>query len=281
LVLSSSNFTKVAGRRLIDELTTVVSQAAAAILAARGASLNVRSKKDQSPVTAADDAAEGIIMAGVARLLPSVPIVSEEAVYRLPPDPFEGDFVLIDPVDGTRELVAGRDEFTVNVAVVSNGRPVLGIIAAPARGLIWRTATSGGAERFALRPGAPAEEARDRAAIRPRSPCDTALVAAVSRSHLNPHTQALLARLPNVQSVASGSSVKLCWVAEGTADLYPRLGPTHEWDVAAGDAIVTAAGGIVTTADGKPLSYGRPAQGFIVPGFIAWGSPSTATLFGL
>jgi 3'(2'), 5'-bisphosphate nucleotidase len=281
LVLSSSNFTKVAGRRFIDELTTVVSEAAAAILAARGASLNVRSKKDQSPVTAADDAAEGIIMAGVARLLPGVPIVSEEAVYRVPPGPFEGDFVLIDPVDGTRELVAGRDEFTVNVAVVSNGRPVLGIIAAPARGLIWRTATSGGAERFALRPGAPAEEARDRAAIRPRSPCDTALVAAVSRSHLNPHTQALLARLPNVQSVASGSSVKLCWVAEGTADLYPRLGPTHEWDVAAGDAIVTAAGGIVTTADGKPLSYGRPAQGFIVPGFIAWGSPSTATLFGL
>jgi 3'(2'), 5'-bisphosphate nucleotidase len=281
LVLSSSNFTKVGGRRFIDELTTVVSQAAAAILAARAASLNVRSKKDQSPVTAADDAAEEIIMAGVARLLPGVPIVSEEAVYRLPPGPFEGDFVLVDPVDGTRELVAGRDEFTVNVAVVSDGRPVLGIIAAPARGLIWRTVTSGGAERFALRPGAPAEEARDRAAIRPRSPSDTALVAAVSRSHLDTHTQALLARLPNVQSVASGSSVKLCWVAEGTADLYPRLGPTHEWDVAAGDAIVTAAGGIMTTADGKPLSYGRSAQDFIVPGFIAWGSPSTATLFGL
>jgi 3'(2'), 5'-bisphosphate nucleotidase len=281
LVLSSSHFTKAAGRRFIDELTTVVSQAAAAILAARAASLNVRSKKDQSPVTAADDAAEGIIMAGVARLLPGVPIVSEEAVYRVPPAPFDGDFVLIDPVDGTRELVAGRDEFTVNVAVVSNGRPGLGIIAAPARGLIWRTATSGGAERFALRPGAPAEEARDRAAIRPRSPSDTALVAAVSRSHLDPQTQALLARLPNVQSVPSGSSVKLCWVAEGTADLYPRLGPTHEWDVAAGDAIVTAAGGIMTTADGKPLSYGRSAQGFIVPGFIAWGSSSTATLFGL
>jgi 3'(2'), 5'-bisphosphate nucleotidase len=281
LVLSSSNFTKVAGRRFIDELTTVVSQAAAAILAARAVSLNVRSKKDQSPVTAADDAAEGIIMAGVARLLPGVPIVSEEAVYRLPPGPFEGDFVLIDPVDGTRELVAGRDEFTVNVAVVSDGRPVLGIIAAPARGLIWRTATSGGTERFALRPGAPAEEARDRAAIRPRSPSDTALVAAVSRSHLDARTQALLARLPNVQSVASGSSVKLCWVAEGTADLYPRLGPTHEWDVAAGDAIVTAAGGMVTTADCKPLSYGRSAQGFIVPGFIAWGSPLTASLLGL
>jgi 3'(2'), 5'-bisphosphate nucleotidase len=281
LVLSSSNFTKVADRRFIDELTTVVSQAAAAILAARAASLNVRSKKDQSPVTAADDAAEGIIMAGVARLLPGVPIVSEEAVYRVPPGPFEGDFVLIDPVDGTRELVAGRDEFTVNVAVVSDGRPVLGIIAAPARGLIWRTAASGGTERFALRPGAPAEEARDRAAIRPRSSSGTALVAAVSRSHLDPQTRARLARLPNVQSVASGSSVKLCWVAEGTADLYPRLGPTHEWDVAAGDAIVTAAGGIMTTADGKPLSYGRSAQGFSVPGFIAWGSPSTATLFGL
>ena len=281
MALSTSDFVNVGGSRLIEELTTVVSRAAAAVLAVQAGVLGLRTKTDLSPVTAADDAAEAIIMAEVARLVPGVPIVSEEAVYHVPPEPFEGDFVLVDPVDGTRELVAGRDEFTVNVAVVSGGRPVLGIIAAPARGLIWRTPNAGGAERLRLVPGAPADAAQDRTPIRPRSPSGGALIAAVSRSHLDAQSQALLARLPKVECLASGSSVKLCWVAEGTADIYPRLAPTHEWDVAAGDAIVTAAGGMVTTVDGKPLSYGRVAQGFIVPGFIAWGDPSIAATLAL
>jgi 3'(2'), 5'-bisphosphate nucleotidase len=280
LTVWTSYLANAGGSRLADELTTAVSRAAAAVLAARASALDVRSKTDQSPVTAADDAAEAIIMAEVVRLLPGLPIVSEEAAYRVAPEPFEGDFVLVDPVDGTRELVAGRDEFTVNVAVVSGGRPVLGIIAAPARGLIWRTAPAGGAERFALHPGAPADEAQNRTAIRPRSPSAGTLLAAISRSHLDPQSEALLARIPRLERLASGSSVKLCWIAEGTADLYPRLAPTHEWDVAAGDAIVTAAGGMVTTADGKPLSYGRSAEGFIVPGFIAWGGPSLRAMFG-
>jgi 3'(2'), 5'-bisphosphate nucleotidase len=281
LALSSNNFAKAAGSRLIDELTTVVSCAAAAILAARADALDLRTKTDRSPVTVADDAAEAIIMEGVTRLLPGVPIVSEEAAYRVPPEPFGGAFVLVDPVDGTRELVAGRDEFTVNVAVVSGGHPVLGIIAAPARGLVWRTTAAGSAERLHLRPGASADKTQNRTAIRSRSPSGGILVAAVSRSHLDPQTQAFLARLPKIECLASGSSVKLCWVAEGTADLYPRLAPTHEWDIAAGHAIVAAAGGTVMTADGKPLTYGGSAQGFLVPGFIAWGDPSVPAMLGL
>jgi 3'(2'), 5'-bisphosphate nucleotidase len=277
----NDDFTKADGSRLLDELTTVVSRAAAAILAARASGLDSRTKTDLSPVTAADDAAEAIILEGVRRLLAGVPIVSEEAAERARPDPIDGDFVLVDPVDGTRELVAGRDEFTINVAVVSGGRPTLGIIAAPARGLIWRTAPAGGAERLGLRPGAPADAAHDRTLIRPRLYSGGALIAAVSRSHLDAQTEALLARLPKVERLASGSAVKLCWVAEGTAHLYPRLGPTREWDIAAGHAIVAAAGGTVMTADGKPLCYGRAAQGFVVPGFIAWGDPSAPARFDL
>jgi 3'(2'), 5'-bisphosphate nucleotidase len=267
--------------QLLDELTTVVSRAAATILATRAVALDPRIKSDLSPVTAADHAAEAVLLEGLARLLPGLPIISEEAAYRNRPDSIGGDFTLVDPLDGTRELLAGRDEFTVNVGIVRGGCPVLGIIAAPARGLIWRTAHGGGAERIRLHPGAPADAAQDATPIRSRSFQGGGLIGAISRSHLDPQTQALLARLPKVERVASGSAIKLCWVAEGTADLYPRLAPTHEWDVAAGHAIVVAAGGALTTADGNPLSYGRVAQDFIVPGFIAWGDPTAPAKLGL
>jgi 3'(2'), 5'-bisphosphate nucleotidase len=275
------NFTAAETGRILDALTTTVSHAAAAILAARAVALDTRTKRDLSPVTAADDAAEAIILEGVARVLPGLPVVSEEAAYRSRPQAFEGDFVLVDPVDGTRELVEGRDEFTVNVAVVHGGRPTLGIIAAPAHGLIWRTAAGGGAERFRLLPGAPVGASLERTTIRPRPYIGGALLAAISRSHLDPQTEAFLARSSAVERIASGSSLKLCWVAEGTADLYPRLAPTHEWDVAAGHAILAAAGGTMTTADGQPLSYGGAALDFIVPSFIAWGDPAAPAKLGL
>src|SRR3954471_13301169 len=160
-----NDFISADGGRLLDALTGVISHAAAAVLEARARGLAAREKSDLSPVTVADETAKAIIIDGVRRLLPGLPIVSEEAVEHARPAAIDGDFVLIDPVDGTRELVAGRDEFTLNVAVVSNGRPVLGIIAAPARGLIWRTACEGGAERMRLVPGAGVDAARERSAI--------------------------------------------------------------------------------------------------------------------
>jgi 3'(2'), 5'-bisphosphate nucleotidase len=256
---------------IVDALTTIVSRAAAAILAVRAGALDLRTKADRTPVTAADHAAEAIILDAVAQLLPGIPTVSEEAVQAAPPAGLAGDFVLVDPLDGTREFIAGRDEFTVNVALVSGGRPRLGVIAAPALGLVWRTRASGGAERLRLAPGAAATEAAERAPIRVRPRPRTGLVAAVSRSHLDAATEAYLARLGAVERIACGSALKFCRVAEGTADIYPRLGPTCEWDVAAGDAIVAAAGGAVTTPDGAPLAYGRAAEAFRVPAFIAWG----------
>jgi 3'(2'), 5'-bisphosphate nucleotidase len=268
--------------QLLDDLTGTVSRAAAAVLAVRDGALAARRKADQSPVTAADEAAEAVILAEVARLLPGVPVVSEEAVDRGVCPPF-GDadmLVLVDPVDGTRELVAGRDEFTVNLAIVIAGSAQLGIIAAPARGLVWRTcgATAsgsggGGAERLELVPGAPVGQARSSRPVRSRAWPQTGPIAAVSRSHLDPRTEAWLARLAPAERLSSGSAIKFCQVAEGLADVYPRLSPTREWDVAAGAAIVSGAGGVVTTPEGEPLTFGRRPD-FLVSGFIARGDPA-------
>jgi 3'(2'), 5'-bisphosphate nucleotidase len=264
---------------LLDQLTTLVSRAAAAILAARASGLNPLSKADRSPVTAADMVAESVIMAGLAALAPGVPVVSEESVEANPPGRLDGDFILVDPLDGTRELVAGRDEFTVNVAVLRAGRPALGIIAAPAYGLLWRGRVGAGAERLRLAPGAPAADARERVTIRTRPRPATELIAAVSRSHPDAATEALLGRLPVTARLICGSSIKFCRLAEGVADFYPRLSTTCEWDVAAGHALLAAAGGAVTRPDGTPLAYGRTADRFLIPAFIAVGDPSAASLF--
>jgi 3'(2'), 5'-bisphosphate nucleotidase len=266
---------------LLDDLTTVVSQAAAAILAARATGLDPRSKADQSPVTAADMAAESVILKGLATLLPGVPVVSEESADTGPPARLDGRFILVDPLDGTRELVAGRDEFTVNVAIMQAARPVLGIVSAPAYGLLWRGSAGTGAERLQLAPGAPAGAATERVAIRTRLRPASGLIAAVSRSHLDAATEALLARLPVTGRLTCGSAIKFCRLAEGAADVYPRLSQTCEWDVAAGHAVLVAAGGEVTKPDGTPLPYGRIAERFLIPGFIAVGDRSNpVTLLG-
>jgi 3'(2'), 5'-bisphosphate nucleotidase len=277
----ASGDTRASDIRLLDELSSIVSAAGAAILAARAGSLAVRAKPDHSPVTAADHASEAVMLEGISRVLPGVSVVSEEAVSGSPPSNLTGSFVLVDPLDGTRELLAGRDEFTINVAVVTSGRPWLGIIAAPARGILWRGIDGECAERLLLAAGAPASAARGRRAIHTR-PCPrSGLIAAVSRSHLDARTAALLTRLPTAQRVACGSAVKFCQLAEGAADVYPRLSATCEWDVAAGHAILAAAGGRLITPEGGALTYGRIEAGFRVPGFMAWGDPSAPAALGL
>jgi 3'(2'), 5'-bisphosphate nucleotidase len=267
--------------RLLDELTAIVSAAAAAVVAARAGSLETRTKADLTPVTAADHAAEAVILEALARLLPGMCVVSEEAVGRALPDRIPDSFVLVDPLDGTRELIAGRDEFTINLAIVDGERPRLGIVAAPAQGLLWRGIEGRGAERLRLSPGAPANAAQARSIIRTRSAPRAGLIAAVSHSHLDPQTEALLARLPIADRHACGSAVKFCQIAEGSADVYPRLSPTCEWDVAAGHAVLVAAGGVVTTPEGAPLSYGRIAENFRIPAFVAWGDPEAAVRLGI
>jgi len=262
--------------RHLDALTEIVSRAAAATLATPFSSVERRIKNDLSPVTAADEASEAVIVEGVSRLLPGIPVIAEESVGRAAAARLEPSFVVVDPLDGTKEFLAGRDEFTVNVAIVTHGVPIAGIVAAPAQGLLWRGVVGGKAERLRLRFGDGPAEAYYRNFIRTR-PAPDRLVVATSRSHLDEATEDFLARLPVARRFLCGSAVKFCYLAQGEADVYPRLSPTHEWDIAAGCAILTAAGGAVTGPSGAQLRFGRRSEKFLVPGFIAWGDPAKAT----
>ncbi len=259
----------------LDALTEIVARAAAATLATPFSSVERRIKNDLSPVTAADEASEAIIVEGVSRLLPGIAVIAEESVGRTPPAHLEPSFVLVDPLDGTKEFLAGRNEFTVNAAIVTHGVPIAGIIAAPAQGLLWRGVVGGKAERLRLRLGAGPAEVYDRSVISTRVAPER-LVVATSRSHLDEATEGFLARLPVAKRFPCGSSVKFCYLAQGEADVYPRLAPTHEWDIAAGCAILAAAGGAVVDPKGGQLQFGRQAEKFLVPGFIAWGDPAKA-----
>jgi len=260
-----------AAAALMDPLTDLVLRAGAAILAVNRAVMKVDGKLDGSPVTEADIAADRIIGEGLARLVPEVPALSEERVHLAKP-PQGGSFFLIDPLDGTKEFVAGHAEFTVNLALVTNGTPVLGIIGAPALGLIWRGLVGRGAERLKTGAGSVGEPIH----TRPHPQRGEPWIAAVSRSHGDIRTAAFIEARPGAIRQMLGSAVKFGRVAEGAADIYPRLAPTSEWDVAAGHAIVTAAGGKITDSQGADVQFGKSREGFIVPEFIAWGDPAAA-----
>jgi 3'(2'), 5'-bisphosphate nucleotidase len=248
--------------RLLPDLRLLARQASDAILPYHRLAV-ARAKADGSPVTDADQAAEALILAGLKRLTPEIPVVAEEEVAAgRVPDISGGRFWLVDPLDGTREFIKGNGEFTVNIGLIEEGRPVLGVIHIPTqrRGYAGMVA-----ERFVV---AADEDGPDRPiAARPVPPRDLVVVA--SRSHRTPELEAYIARLPAKSSASAGSSLKFCLVAEGRADVYPRLGRTMEWDTAAGHAIVEAAGGRVQLLDGGPLVYGK--AGFENPNFVVEG----------
>lgn len=250
--------------RLLPALLALVERAAALVLEHYAAPIAAASKADRSPVTEADRAAEALIEAGLSDLEPRLPIVAEEAVAagRIPTLAPGEPFWLVDPLDGTREFLSRNGEFTVNLGLVAAGEPVLGVVAAPAIGRLWWGVVGRGA--FTRDGG---RERPIRARPRPAG----GLVAVASRSHRDPETDAWLAAHDVVETVSAGSSLKLCLLAEGRADVYPRFGRTMEWDIAAGHAVLAAAGGRVVTLDGAPLRYGKP--GFANPAFIAWGAP--------
>jgi 3'(2'), 5'-bisphosphate nucleotidase len=236
--------------------------------------VNVDEKSDGSPVTQADLAADHILVNGLARLCPDIRTLSEERTDGVT-SAFDGSFFLIDPLDGTKEFIASRDEFTVNLALVTHGVPMLGIVGAPALGLIWRGVVGHGAERVTIGDGTSApivEPIR----TRPMPPANSPWAVAVSRSHGDPRTEAFIAQRPHACRRVLGSAVKFAHVADGQIDVYPRLSPTSEWDVGAGHALVVAAGGKITDSQGKPLRFGTSPDNFIVPEFIAWGDASAA-----
>lgn len=248
----------------LDELVVLSIRAGEAILEIYATDFEHERKADTSPVTAADIAAETVIEEGLAHFAPDIPLVAEEAASegRIP-DISGGRFWLVDPLDGTREFISRNGEFTVNIALIENGRPVLGIIHAPALGLTYTGAASLGATFRKTGEATPR-----RITVRPASVEGVTIVA--SRRHGDPEAiDRLLRGHPVSDRKTTGSSLKFCLVASGDADVYPRFGRTMEWDTAAGQAVLEAAGGRVTDAHGTPLTYGK--AGFENPPFIAWG----------
>jgi 3'(2'), 5'-bisphosphate nucleotidase len=263
---------------LADLFADIASQAGAAIMAIYADEFAVSSKANASPVTAADHAGEAIILERLAAELPGVSVIAEEAasVHGTGGEVAPDLFILVDPLDGTREFIGRNGEFTVNIALLSNRVPVVGAVYAPALNTMW-TGCPGRAERIAMTPGEHLTPTTTRTGLRCRIYPEAGLTAAVSRSHLDPQTVAFLDRIPLVARTEAGSSLKFCRIAEGTIDVYPRFGPTMEWDTAAGHAVLAAAGGSVVSPDGAPFLYGKADQDYRNGPFIAWGGRPLAT----
>ena len=250
---------------LLESITRLARQAGDLILQAYATEFAVRAKHDASPVTEADERAEALILAGLAALTPEIPVVAEESVAagKVPDiSAAGGRFWLVDPLDGTKEFISRNGEFTVNIALIEAGSPVLGVVLAPALNRLY----AGGRG-----PGAYVDDAAGRRSIRCRAVPEAGLTVVASRSHGDAATLTDFLAGRKVACLANtGSSLKLCLVAAGEADLYPRLGRTMEWDIAAGHAVLAAAGGSVRRIDtGAPLTYGKP--GFANPHFAATG----------
>lgn len=255
------------------DLKPIMLAAGAEIMRIYATDFAVAAKGDASPVTEADEKAEAVILKGLAALAPGIPVVAEEeaAAGRIPAT--DGRFFLVDPLDGTKEFISKNGEFTVNIALIDKGVPVAGAVYAPALKTLYWSGEDGAfmAEVVDGEIG-PARPIRVR-------PTPTDGVSAVgSRSHGGAETQTYLEAFKVADFVSAGSSLKFCLVAEGKADLYPRMGRTMEWDTAAGDAVLRAAGGRVETLDGQPLLYGKRDQGhdtdFANPHFVAFGDPA-------
>lgn len=246
----------------LDQLVPTVYEAGALVMRVYASDFQIDTKVDNSPVTLADQMAEALITQALHRLTPDIPVVGEEAASAgLVASEDASCFWLVDPLDGTREFVQRNGEFTVNIALIDQGRPVLGLVLLPALGRLY-----GGAVGL----GSWVETNARRQAIHCRAMPREGLSVLASRSHGDEAAlQAFLAGRPVAQTVYAGSSLKLCLLAEGKADVYPRFGRTMEWDIAAGQAVLDAAGGSVECLDGSPFVYGKP--GFENPHFVAWG----------
>jgi 3'(2'), 5'-bisphosphate nucleotidase len=245
----------------LEALVHIVHRAGDIVMAVYQGAIDVRNKADASPVTEADERAEAFIVPALRALAPGIPVVAEEMAARGQADAIGNTFWLVDPLDGTREFINRNGEFTVNVALVHDGVPVLGVVGAPALGRLYAGVVGQGAWL---------EDAQGRRAIRVRAVPAEGLSVVASRSHGDAVAlDRYLHGRTVAQTVNAGSSLKLCLLAAGQADLYPRLGRTMEWDIAAGHAVLAAAGGVVQTLDGQPFLYGKP--GFENPHFAAWG----------
>ena len=233
--------------------------------------IDTDTKSDDSPVTIADQKAEELILARLKEVTPDIPVLAEEAVAAGHVPELGDYFYLVDPVDGTKEFIKKGTDFTVNIALIYLGRPIMGVVYAPARNHIWAAESPESAWEADVEPGADVPEASARTALKIRKCPDAGVTAVASKSHRTPETDEFLGKF-DVKDIASmGSSLKFCMVAAGQADLYPRLGRTMEWDTGAAHAVVAAAGGRVLTLDGDDLTYGKKDRGYDNPHFVVYG----------
>ena len=258
---------------IFAELTV---EAAVTVMNVYAGDPNARCKADSSMVCDADERAEAVILAGLSERLPWLPVVAEEAASRGEKPKCGRAFILVDPVDGTREFLHRNGEFTINIALILDGVPCAGAVYAPAINRLWMAGIN--AYMFEIEPGSPIPPISERTQIHARSVPDVGLTALASRSHADAQTESFLAALPIAERRCAGSSLKFCILAEGKADVYPRFGPTMEWDTAAGDAVLRAAGGAVLDESGVLLRYGKAERQYRNGSFVAWGDLSPAAL---
>ena len=250
---------------LREPLIALARDAAARIMGVYANAFDVEHKDDRSPLTAADLAAHHCILAGLERLTPDIPVLSEESAEDVPTLMRRqwSRLWLVDPLDGTREFVKRNGEFTVNIALIDAGVPILSVVQAPVTGVVWHAQRGVGAFR---------RDCDAEVALHSRRPAIEPLRVAVSRSHRDARTDALMQRMGPTQPMSLGSSLKFCELAEGGMDVYPRFGPTSEWDTAAGQCVLEAAGGIVVDPRGRPLRYNQ--RDTVLNGdFLAIGDP--------
>lgn len=255
------------------EFGRICSLAAVDIMAVYNSDFEARAKGDSSPVTDADERAEEIILRELEASLPGIPVLAEESFSAGLRPETGSSFILVDPVDGTKEFINRNGEFTVNIALIEDRHPTAGCVYAPARNRIFL----GGQSAFAadLEPGTPPKMSA-LAPIASRAMPDRQRTAVMSRSHADERTLAFAEAHGVSERISAGSSLKFCLVAEGLADIYPRFGPTMEWDTAAGHAVLNAAGGAVLTPEGEPFVYAKEDRGYLNGSFIAWGrAPGT------
>jgi 3'(2'), 5'-bisphosphate nucleotidase len=274
-MITSDTLSPLDHRALTDALLAPVFEAGALVLRHSRTGVAVERKADASPVTAADREAEAILVAALARIAPAVPVLAEEAISAGHEPPAAATFFAVDPLDGTRDFVAGKPDFTINVGLVVEGRPVFGIVLVPARGEIYATLGVGQAGTAFVDPSLPVPQrpAPDWRPIAVRRWPVGGPVVVVSPWRPTADVDRWLGPYGVAERRLAGSSYKFCLLARGDADIYPQPGPTHEWDTAAGQAVLEAAGGTVLTRDGRPLAYGKRQQQFLNPPYIAWGTP--------
>jgi 3'(2'), 5'-bisphosphate nucleotidase len=271
-IMSQELHMQRSNNELARELAQICMNAGAAILKIYNQTpqhlLLSNAKADGSPLSTADQAAENIVIEALSLRFPGIQIVAEESHYLSSSPAANKRFFLVDALDGTREFIERRPEFTVNIALIENGKPVIGAVYSPASGELYLGGTS--AFSGIVDVSQDVEQAKlpilKRIGARPRQ---TPLKATISRAHMDEKTSRFLEECNVQETLIVGSSIKFCRIAEGLADIYPRFSPTMEWDTAAGHAIVNAAGGTVLMPDGTPLIYGK--QGYANGPFIAWG----------